>query len=68
MNIVTAAFGSDLFDPSRADGACTTDGSEAEELACEWQAIAKTANKAGQAETLDAQWVSMTSNVSLSCL
>lgn len=64
MDIVTAAFGLNTFDPSGADNDCVNDGSEVGELACDWQAVSKTASKAWQAETLDIEWVSKISNVS----
>lgn len=64
LEIVTAGFGSDMFDPSRVNEVCTEDGSDIGELACEWQAVVKAAREAGQTEALDLQWVSMISHVS----
>ena len=66
LGIVTAAFGEDLFDEKAGGQVCSDIQSEAQELACEWQDIRRTAKVILSAETSDsefAQWVPKTAEV-----
>ena len=57
LNIVTAAFGSDLFDASSSVDPCSHGKTQLNELACEWQKINVRANSLKAVNEVDSEWV-----------
>lgn len=57
LNIVTAAFGHDIFDPLHPSDPCALQPSEINELACEWRKLAQQAHSLTSGEELDQDWV-----------
>ncbi|KAH7140582.1 alkaline-phosphatase-like protein [Dactylonectria macrodidyma] len=57
LNIVTAAFGSELFDSKSTSDPCTLESSEIADLACQWQKLNNQARSLVNAEELNQNWV-----------
>ncbi|KAK7403190.1 major facilitator superfamily transporter protein [Neonectria punicea] len=57
LNIVTAAFGGELFDPKSAFDPCVLESTEINDLACQWQKIDKQAHSLANAEELNQDWL-----------
>lgn len=62
LNIVTAAFGSELFDAqSSVDPCASKSATDVSELACEWRKINSEAAHQANANEIDQEWLSATS-------
>ena len=61
LEIVTAAFGPELFDPQHSIDPCGLEQSKINELACAWRKIYGRANALASADALDDSWVSLIS-------
>ncbi|CAJ0540613.1 Ff.00g076380.m01.CDS01 [Fusarium sp. VM40] len=57
LNIVTAAFGNELFDAQSGTDPCALEQTEINELACQWQRINKEAHVLAAGDKLDQQWL-----------
>lgn len=57
LNIVTAAFGSELFDAQSGTDPCALEQTEINELACQWQRISKEAHVLAAGDKLDQKWL-----------
>jgi ethanolaminephosphotransferase len=57
LNIVTAAFGSELFDAQSGTDPCTSEQTEINELACQWQRINTEAHVLAAGDKLDQKWL-----------
>ncbi|KAF4984548.1 hypothetical protein FZEAL_282 [Fusarium zealandicum] len=57
LNIVTAAFGSELFNAQSGSDPCALEQTEINELACQWQKINKEAHSLAAGNKLDQQWL-----------
>ena len=62
LNIVTAAFGGELFDTASQTDPCTLEQSDINELACEWRKINQRALALSSANKIDEEWLSTTSS------
>lgn len=62
LNIVTAAFGDDLFDTQSATDPCTLEQTDINELACEWRKIDAQAHSLAKTNQVDQAWLDATSN------
>lgn len=60
LNIVTAAFGSELFDAQSASDPCTLEQTEINELACEWRKIETQARSLAKGDEVDQAWLDAT--------
>jgi ethanolaminephosphotransferase len=62
LNIVTAAFGSELFDAQSSVDPCTfNSATDVSELACEWRKINSEASQQADAKEVDTEWLLATS-------
>lgn len=61
LNVVTAAFGSELFDAHAAVDPCASKATDVDELACEWRRISLEASSQADAAGIDQAWLSATS-------
>jgi ethanolaminephosphotransferase len=61
LNIVTAAFGDELFDTQASVDPCVSKSTDISELACEWRKIDLQASSQVNAEEVDKAWLSATS-------
>lgn len=61
LNIVTAAFGPELFDPQSSTDPCALDSSDINELACEWRVISQRAQQLISSNQIDQEWLTATS-------
>ncbi|PNP41486.1 hypothetical protein TGAMA5MH_06587 [Trichoderma gamsii] len=62
LNIVTAAFGSELFDAKSSVDPCASKfATDVSELACEWRKINSEASHQANANEVDQEWLSATS-------
>ncbi|CAM1510342.1 Fc.00g006770.m01.CDS01 [Cosmosporella sp. VM-42] len=57
LNIVTAAFGSELFNAQSGSDPCSLEQTEINELACEWREIDKKGHSLAYAEEIDQEWL-----------
>ncbi|KAF7555222.1 hypothetical protein G7046_g6594 [Stylonectria norvegica] len=57
LNIVTAAFGSELFDVKSGIDPCVLEQTDINELACQWQRIDKKASFETHIKELDQDWL-----------
>jgi ethanolaminephosphotransferase len=57
LNIVTAAFGSELFDAQSGTDPCALEQTEINELACQWRRINKEAHVLAAGDKLDQKWL-----------
>lgn len=57
LNIVTAAFGSELFDSKSSVDPCALEQTEINELACQWRKINKEAHVLAAGDNLDQKWL-----------
>lgn len=60
LNIVTVAFGHDMFDVQDSVDPCTLTG-DINELACSWRQLIQQAGVQAKADTIDEAWLSATS-------
>ncbi|KAL7789827.1 alkaline-phosphatase-like protein [Trichoderma ceciliae] len=61
LNIVTAAFGEELFDAQASVDPCGSKTTDVSELACEWRKINSEASYQVAAKEIDSAWLSATS-------
>ncbi|UKZ53563.1 hypothetical protein TrVGV298_007356 [Trichoderma virens] len=61
LNIVTAAFGGDLFDAQAPVDPCASTSTDVDELACEWRKINSEAASQANAKEIDQAWLLATS-------
>ncbi|KAL7945738.1 alkaline-phosphatase-like protein [Trichoderma barbatum] len=61
LNIVTAAFGGELFDTKASIDPCASTSTDVGELACEWRKISSEAAAQAGAKEVDQAWLSATS-------
>ncbi|PTB66568.1 alkaline phosphatase-like protein [Trichoderma citrinoviride] len=61
LNVVTAAFGGELFDARAATDPCASMATDVDELACEWRSISLDAASQADAAVVDQAWLSATS-------
>ncbi|RFU72252.1 hypothetical protein TARUN_10006 [Trichoderma arundinaceum] len=61
LNIVTAAFGGELFDAQASIDPCAAKPTDTSELACEWRTINSEASSQVDAKEVDQAWLSATS-------
>ncbi|KAJ3493366.1 hypothetical protein NLG97_g4774 [Lecanicillium saksenae] len=61
LNIVTAAFGPELFDLNSPTDPCNLERSDINELACDWRSITQRAATLNAENTIDQEWLSSTS-------
>ncbi|KAL6864327.1 alkaline phosphatase-like protein [Trichoderma novae-zelandiae] len=61
LNVVTAAFGGELFDAQTAADPCASMTTDVDELACEWRRIRLGAASQADAAEVDQAWLSATS-------
>lgn len=61
LNIVTAAFGGELFDAQASVDPCASKSTDVDELACEWRKIHSEAASQADAREVDQAWLSATS-------
>lgn len=61
LNIVTAAFGPEMFDAQSNVDPCILDPTEVNELACEWRKIDQQASSLASAAEVSPEWLSATS-------
>ncbi|EGR48836.1 uncharacterized protein TRIREDRAFT_61486 [Trichoderma reesei QM6a] len=61
LNVVTAAFGGELFDAQATVDPCASRATDVEELACEWRRISLEAASQANAAAVDQAWLSATS-------
>lgn len=57
LNIVTAAFGSELFDIESGSDPCALESSEINDLACQWQKINSQAHSLADVKEIDQDWL-----------
>lgn len=57
LNIVTAAFGSELFDAESGSDPCALESSEINDLACQWQKIDSQARSLAGVKEIDQDWL-----------
>lgn len=57
LDIVTAAFGAELFDPKGSIDPCSLEDSNIHQLACDWRRISADATAASIQEPTDEQWL-----------
>ncbi|KAF0642608.1 hypothetical protein FPSE5266_08630 [Fusarium pseudograminearum] len=57
LNIVTAAFGSELFDSESSVDPCALEQTEINELACQWRKINREAHVVAAGDKLDQKWL-----------
>ncbi|PNY29776.1 GPI ethanolamine phosphate transferase 2 [Tolypocladium capitatum] len=62
LNIVTAAFGGELFDVRSNVDPCTLEATDISELACEWRKINQQAASLASAAEIDQTWLSAMSS------
>lgn len=60
LQVVTAALGNELFDPSNSLDPCTLENTEENDLACGWRAVSQRAGSQASAATVDEDWLSAT--------
>jgi ethanolaminephosphotransferase len=58
LQIITTAFGPELFDPAGQSEPCTLMATDVNELACQWRSISKQASSLANSKELDHQWLS----------
>ena len=58
LQIVTAAFGSELFTARGTADPCYLEATDLNELACEWRRISESATTVAEADELDPAWLS----------
>ncbi|GKT73265.1 GPI ethanolamine phosphate transferase [Colletotrichum tofieldiae] len=65
LNIVTATFGPEMFDPATASAqkACSNPQDDAQELACEWHRVNDALKEMDDQEELDPVWLEAMSKV-----
>ncbi|KAJ6787731.1 hypothetical protein PWT90_03479 [Aphanocladium album] len=61
LNIVTAAFGPELFDVNSSTDPCKLERTGINELACDWRAISQRAVTLNVENTIDQEWLTSTS-------
>ncbi|KAK1236825.1 hypothetical protein MKX07_005944 [Trichoderma sp. CBMAI-0711] len=61
LNVVTAAFGRELFDAQATVDPCASRATDVDELACEWRRISLEAASQADAAAVDQAWLSATS-------
>ncbi|KAK5997425.1 GPI ethanolamine phosphate transferase 2 [Cladobotryum mycophilum] len=61
LHVVTAAFGSELFDRQTDVDPCTLESTEVNELACEWHKISEKASSLASSKEVDESWLMATS-------
>lgn len=61
IDIVTAAFGSELFESSSGIDPCAADTTEISELACEWRSIDEEAYSQSKSSAVDGRWLAAAS-------
>ena len=61
LNIVTAAFGGELFDSKSNVDPCSLEKTEINELACQWRKIDREAHILAAGDSLDQKWLDETS-------
>ncbi|KAM5353787.1 hypothetical protein ACJ41O_000437 [Fusarium nematophilum] len=57
LNIVTAVFGTELFDAHSGTDPCSLEQTETNELACQWQTINKQAHSLAAGDKIDQEWL-----------
>jgi ethanolaminephosphotransferase len=57
LDIVTAAFGTELFDPQSTTDPCTLERTQVNELACDWRRISRGAKEASSKTEVDQKWL-----------
>ncbi|WAO91006.1 GPI ethanolamine phosphate transferase 2 [Fusarium falciforme] len=57
LNIVTAAFGAELFDAESNSDPCSLEKTEINELACQWRKINKEAHVLAAGNKVDQEWL-----------
>ncbi|KAL1872778.1 hypothetical protein VTK73DRAFT_1328 [Phialemonium thermophilum] len=57
LNIVTAAFGSHLFEADHGVASCAEAGTDIEELACMWNPVTQEVSHVETADKFDQEWV-----------
>ncbi|KAI5457879.1 alkaline-phosphatase-like protein [Mariannaea sp. PMI_226] len=57
LNVVTAAFGSDLFDLNSPSDPCVLESSDINDLACQWRKVANQAQALKGKQDLDQAWL-----------
>ena len=62
LQIITAAFGSELFVASRTSDPCSLEDTDLNALACEWARISQGASSVAEAEELDPIWLTSISS------
>ncbi|OAQ95849.1 hypothetical protein LLEC1_00272 [Akanthomyces lecanii] len=61
LNIITAAFGPELFDMSSSTDPCQLERTDINELACDWRFITQRALTLNAENTIDQEWLASTS-------
>ncbi|OAA46606.1 Alkaline-phosphatase-like, core domain protein [Beauveria brongniartii RCEF 3172] len=61
LNIVTAAFGPELFDVASSTDPCQLERTDINELACDWRFITQRAVSLNVQNTIDQEWLTSTS-------
>ncbi|OAA71885.1 Alkaline-phosphatase-like, core domain protein [Akanthomyces lecanii RCEF 1005] len=61
LNIVTAAFGPELFDVDSSTDPCQLERTDINELACDWRFITQRALTLNAENTIDQEWLTSTS-------
>ncbi|KAM3444342.1 hypothetical protein NHJ13734_001459 [Beauveria thailandica] len=61
LNIVTAAFGPELFDVASSTDPCQLERTDINELACDWRFITQRALLLNAQNTIDQEWLTSTS-------
>lgn len=61
LNIVTAAFGPELFDATSSTDPCQLERTDVNELACGWRALSQRASVLNAGNTIDQEWLTSTS-------
>ncbi|KAM3462841.1 hypothetical protein MY5147_006860 [Beauveria neobassiana] len=61
LNIVTAAFGPELFDVASSTDPCQLERTDINELACDWRFITQRALSLNSQNTIDQEWLTSTS-------
>lgn len=58
LDIITAAFGAELFQPQSSTDPCTLEQTGVNELACDWRKISQRASAVSLKDQVDQEWLS----------
>ncbi|KAJ9134463.1 GPI ethanolamine phosphate transferase 2 [Pleurostoma richardsiae] len=61
LDIITAAFGSDVLDTAQISASCSSPGTEVQDLACRWHKLRMASEPGGDSEEAHALWTSQMS-------